>query len=86
MDENEKELLERTYELTKDTNDKVSRLYRSYRWGRAFKIFYWLVIIGLSVGAYWLIQPYIEQLGQAYSGLGNTVETIHNTSQNLLGQ
>jgi len=84
MDENERELLEQTYQLTKDTNDKVSRLYRSYRWGRAFKIFYWIMIIGLSVGAYWLIQPYVDQLKEVYSGFGDTVDTIHNTSQNLL--
>ncbi|MEK7088358.1 MAG: hypothetical protein AAB952_01290 [Patescibacteria group bacterium] len=84
MDENERELLERTYELAKDTNDKVSRLYRSYKWGRAFKIFYWVVIVGISVGAYWLIQPYIEQLGQVYGGLSDTVNNIHDTSQNLL--
>lgn len=84
MTDEERELLEQTYELAKDTNDKVSRLYRSYKWGRAFKIFYWVVIIGLSLGAYWLIQPYIDQLGQVYGGLGDTVNKIHDTSQNLL--
>ena len=84
MPDEEKEILEQTYELTKDTNDKVSRLYRSYKWGRAFKIFYWVAIISLSLGAYWLIQPYIDQLGQVYGGLGETVDTIRNTSQNLL--
>lgn len=84
MDENERELLEQTYELAKDTNDKVSRLYRSHKWGRAIKIFYWVAIIGLSVGAYWLIQPYVEQLGQVYGGLSNKVNSIHEASQNLL--
>lgn len=84
MTDEEKEILERTYELARNTNDKVSRLYRSYRWGRAFKIFYWVAIISLSVGAYWLIQPYVDQLKQAYGGIGDTVDTIHTTSQNLL--
>ncbi len=84
MTDEEKEILEQTYQLTKDTNDKVSRLYRSYRWGRALKIIYWVVIIGLSLSAYWLIQPYIDQLKQVYSGFGDTVNTIHDTSQNLL--
>ena len=84
MPDEEKEILEQTYELAKDTNDKVSRLYRSYKWGRAFKIFYWVAIIGLSLGAYWLIQPYIEQLSQVYGGLSDTVNKIHDTSQNLL--
>ncbi|MFA6273200.1 MAG: hypothetical protein WC673_01780 [Candidatus Paceibacterota bacterium] len=85
MTDEEKEILERTYELAKDTNDKVSRLYRSHRWGRAIKIIYWVAIIGMSLGAYWLIQPYVDQLKEVYSGVGDTVDTIRTTSQNLLG-
>lgn len=84
MTDEEKELLKQTYTLAQDTNDKVTRLYRSYKWGRALKIFYWLIIIGLSLGAYWLIQPYINQLTQVYSSLGDTINNIHSTSQNLL--
>ena len=84
MNDEERELLESTYKLVHDTNDKVTRLYRSYRLGRAVKVVYWAAIIALSVGAYWLIQPYVNQLKEVYGGLGDTVNNLHDTSRNLL--
>ncbi len=85
MTPEERELLEKTYRLADDTNDMVRRLYRSYRWGRYAKIAYWAVIILLLVGAYWLVQPYLDQLRKIYSGASDAVQNIHNAVSNTPG-
>ena len=35
---------------------------RSARWQSAFQIIYWVLIIGLTFGAFYFIQPYINSL------------------------
>jgi hypothetical protein len=82
MTPEERELLEKTYRLAEDNNDMIRRLYRSYRWGRYMKIAYWAVIIFLSVGAYWLIQPYLNQMMSIYGTAGETIQNLHNATTN----
>ncbi len=35
---------------------------RSARWQSTFQILYWVLIIGLTFGAFYFIQPYINSL------------------------
>ena len=50
----------------------------SMRWGRVLRIFYWVVIIGLSFGAYYFIQPYIDQLMGVYGGLKSDMSNVNS--------
>ena len=54
-------------------------MHRSAIWGRLFHFLYWAVIIGVSVGAYYYLEPYINQLSQTYNGIKSDVGTVHNT-------
>ena len=49
---------------------------RASRLGTAFRIFYWLVIIGLGFGAYYFIEPYVKQFNTAYLQFNNTVKNF----------
>ncbi len=68
MEPEEKELLKRTLALEEENNSILRSMYRSMRLTRIFHIVYWIVIIGSAVGAYYLIQPYIEAVTGAYGG------------------
>jgi hypothetical protein len=37
---------------------------------------YWFVIIGSSIGAYWFVQPYINQLIGVYSGAQSNLDSV----------
>ena len=69
----EKELLERTLELSEDNNEILKKLDRKARW-----VFIWgfikivIIILPLVVG-YFLLQPYFEQ---ALNGLGGVQELL----------
>ncbi|HEY4505443.1 MAG TPA: hypothetical protein VJG67_02020 [Candidatus Paceibacterota bacterium] len=68
MSPEEKKLLERCVALGEENNDMLRSMRRSMRLGRIMSLLYWVFIIGSAVGAYYLIQPYIEQISDAYGG------------------
>ncbi len=68
MDPEDKELLEKNLELAEENNEILRKMERSMRWSRIMSILYWIVIIGSAVGAFYLVQPYIQAITGAYGG------------------
>ena len=79
MSPEERQLLIQTHRLTEENNHLLRKMHRAALWGRVFHFIYWVVIIGLSLGAYYFIQPYIDQLTQVYGGIKSDVGTVQNT-------
>jgi hypothetical protein len=90
MTPEERSLLERTAALTEENNAILRKMRRSSRWQLAFQIFYWVLIIGLTFGAFYFIQPYINSLmgalGEGNSDGTSTSQSISQELQNVLGQ
>lgn len=64
MTPEERQLLERTARMTEQNNTMLRHLYRSMIWGRIAQIVYWLLIVGIALGSYYVIQPYLGPLSQ----------------------
>ncbi len=76
MDDSEsKKLLEETLRLSQENNNILHSLRRSMRLARFMSLLYWVFIIGSAVGAYYFIQPYINQLRAVY---GNTSDVLNS--------
>ncbi len=73
MNPEERALLERTLRISEENNQILHKIQRSMRMARVMSIVYWVFIIGSAIGAYYLIQPYIEQLISIYGGAKNSV-------------
>jgi hypothetical protein len=87
MTDEERSLLERTYKLAEENNEILRAMRRANRFSTVMRILYWVAIIGLSFGAYYLIQPYINATMDAYSQLSgsiNGVEQKINSAQNTI--
>jgi hypothetical protein len=52
--------LEAMYELTVENHEILRTIRRQYYFSNAFRIFYWLVILGAIGGAYIYVRPLIE--------------------------
>ncbi|OGI58111.1 hypothetical protein A3C60_01145 [Candidatus Nomurabacteria bacterium RIFCSPHIGHO2_02_FULL_37_45] len=83
MDPEFKKLLEETFELAKENNDMLHSMRRSMRLQRIMSILYWVFIIGSAVGAYYLIQPYIDQLTNIYGGARSDIDNFNSLLQNF---
>lgn len=76
MTPEEKELLERVAELSEENNKMLRSMVRSMKIARIMSIVYWVFIIGSAVGAFYLIQPYVEGLISAYMGASDSFNNI----------
>ena len=78
MDPESQKLLEDTHRLAEENNDMLRSLKRSMRLARIMSVIYWVFIIGSAVGAYYLIQPYLDSLTETYDSAKSTFDSIKN--------
>ncbi|OGZ04489.1 MAG: hypothetical protein A2648_01465 [Candidatus Lloydbacteria bacterium RIFCSPHIGHO2_01_FULL_41_20] len=83
MDGELKELIKQNLELSKETNELLRKMRSTQRWGRIFRAFYWLIIIGLSLGVFYYLQGPLEQLIGTYQGLVSGVDKVQKTASSL---
>jgi len=68
MDPELKNLLEENLKLSKENNELLIKVRRVQKWSQYSRIFYWVLIIGITYGAFYFIQPYLENLLSLYTG------------------
>ncbi len=78
MTPEERELLNRVAKMTEENNDMLHAIRRSMRWGTIMRTVYWVLIIGSAVGAFWIIQPYLDALGSGGSDKGSLIQQVLN--------
>ena len=87
MTPEEKSLLERTYKIVEENNIILRAMRRANRFGIFMKILYWLVIIGISVGVLYSLQPYLQKVTNAFGEAQNALSGINTSidqAQNVL--
>ena len=62
MDPEERKLLERTLRLVEENNSMIHKMRRAQKWASFTRTLYWIVIIGVSIGAFYFLQPYINKM------------------------
>lgn len=81
MTPEERHLLEETLTLSKENNKMLRKMYSIARWARVARIIYWLVLVGASIGAFYYVQPYLEQLLSVYTGIQDGVQKVNTLFQ-----
>ena len=76
MDPESKKILQDTLALTQENNNMLHSMRRSMRVQRIMSFLYWVFIILASLGAYYFIQPYLDQLMSVYSGAGDILNNF----------
>ncbi len=87
MNPEEEELLKKNLELSEENNSMLRSIQRSMRLSRFMSMLYWIFIIGSAIGAYYLIQPYLEAITGSYTGaksnLQDSVSGLMDTIKDL---
>ena len=76
MDEETKNILEETRRLAEENNNILRYLRRTERIALFIKIARWIIILGIAVGAFYFLQPYVEILNKTVKDTGDTVNQI----------
>ncbi len=83
MDSEDKKVFREILELSKDNNRILRGMKRAAFWSSLFRVFYWTLIIGSMVGAYYFIQPMLNQLLAIYTDLLSGVENVKQIGKNI---
>ena len=83
MSPEERELLKRSIVLAEENNDILRSIQRSMRLARFMSLLYWIFIIGSAVGAYYLIQPYIDTLVSVSGGAKTQLDRLNGILDTL---
>ncbi len=73
MTPEEKQLLQKTLELVQENNKMLHHVKRMDRISMILRLSYWIIIIGISLGAVYFLQPYIDGVLKAYKGVENFI-------------
>jgi len=81
IEENNRLLLE-NLELTRQNNKKIKKIQSHIRRTMVGKALYWILIISITIGAYYFSKPYIDNVRNTYDefreNLDNSTEFINN--------
>jgi len=69
MQPEEREMLKKALELSRENNKMLQSIKRSMFMGRIFRVVYWIVVIGAAIGAYYYIEPYLDEAIGAYGSI-----------------
>lgn len=75
MNPEDKALLEKIYKITEENNSILRSIHRTNKIGLTIKVLYWVIILGLSFGAFYFVQPYINSLTGVLDNNGDVNKT-----------
>ncbi len=85
MDEYVKELMRKNLEVSQESFKILKKMHRARIWGGVFKTIKWIVIIALSVGSYYYVEPYLNKMIDTVSSMSSSMEQIKQTTEALGG-
>lgn len=62
-------LLEENLVLAKENQEKIQKIHAYIRRTFIMKIVYWVIVVSIAVGAYYIIQPQINRLIKGYTNI-----------------
>lgn len=82
-DEELKQLLQKNLETSQESLEILKKINRARMLGNALVFLKWVIIIGLSYGAYFFIEPYLKAITGGLDTINSGVEQFKDL-QNLL--
>ncbi|MGC9605742.1 MAG: hypothetical protein ABSF56_03260 [Minisyncoccia bacterium] len=78
MTPEERSMLERACQLSEENNKILRGIRRSNRFTSILHVLYWIVIIVVSFGAYYYVQPYLMTLSALLDKVGGLPGIQHS--------
>jgi hypothetical protein len=72
------ESLKRIEDMTEENQRMIKRLHFAYRFSALFSIVRWVIIIGVTLGAFYYLQPYLEGVLKLYGSVNSLTGGIEN--------
>ena len=78
LEENNR-LLKENHKLSEQNAKKLKRITSNMRRNTIGRIIYWLIIIGLTIGGWYVAKPYVDTLVQGYNKVTDQLNKVSDT-------
>jgi len=72
------ERLRRIEDMTEANQNMIKRLHNAYRLSSLFSIIKWVIVIGVTLGSFYYLQPYLEGVLKMYGNLNSFTGGVEN--------
>ncbi len=79
MDPESKKLLEATFELAEENNKMLRKVRSIQKWGVFWHSLKMILIIGVTLGAFYFLEPYVNKMVDLYNSISGTAEKLNTT-------
>ena len=83
MDPEIKTLLQENLEITKQNNILLEKIAKYQRWAQIQKAIYWVLILMVTFGSFYFLQPYLGSVLNLYTGGVSNINTLQDISKSL---
>jgi hypothetical protein len=74
--DNLRENLEETREIVERNHEMLQSIERTMFWRKVSSVVYWLLIIGVAVGLFYFLDPYLDRLFDVYSQIVEQLNSV----------
>ncbi|MFZ2072220.1 MAG: hypothetical protein WA101_00590 [Minisyncoccia bacterium] len=78
MDPELKQLMQANLTLTEENNRMLKHIRRSQKIASFMRFIYWIIVIGIAVGSFYFLQPYVDNITNFIKDTGTTFNNIKN--------
>jgi hypothetical protein len=83
MDPESKKLLEETHTLAEENNKMLHEVRNVQKWSTFWQTFKVLVIIGIALGSFYFLEPYINNAVNLYKSVSGTAQNANGTNSSF---
>lgn len=84
MDPESQKLLKETFELAKENNQMLRKIRSVQKWAAFWSLFKIFVIVGIALGTFYFLQPYLDGAMNTYNSVfGREEQSSSNSLQNF---
>jgi len=83
MNPEERKLLQNTFNLAEENNKMLHKVRGVQKRQVLFSVLKWIIIIGITVGAFYFLEPYVQQLQSLIEKTGVNIDQLKNLNNTL---
>jgi uncharacterized membrane protein len=80
MDPEVKKMMEENLALARENNTILKGIRGAQRRAMIYRFLYWILILGITFGAYYFVQPYVDSLLGYYGSFTEGVDSVNKAS------
>lgn len=83
LDPEIEDLLRENIKVSKENNELLHKIWSDVKYKRVLKFLYWAILIALTLGAYYYIQPIVEGITGSYGSIKGGIDAGIENIQKL---